>query len=375
MKALGAEIHRTPTEVASSDPTSNIGVAKLIVKKGGPNTFMPDQYNNLDNPLAHYEQTAWEIWTACRGKVDVIVIGAGTGGTITGVARRLKELNPAIIIVGVDPIGSILGGKDGMFGVAYQVEGIGYDFFPTVMDPSLVDHWVKVGDKESFKMSRRLIRSEGLLCGGSSGSIMCGAISIAKQLMLKENQRMVVLLPDSIRNYMSKFLNDDWMLINGFLDPKEIMDNEIHSGEEEEEGGRLVVVGNLELSQVPIIGIEATGADLLTLSRANHDASLIAIHDNGKIVGNVKMEKFSIKFIRQGPNVLSQNVRRIMEKEQMVLGSDTPVKIAATFAATGFPIFIVDGEVTENYVLSLSPNNFLPSTASVTTNNQADVRE
>jgi len=148
------------------------------------------------------------------------VMSAGTGGTVTGVARKLKERLPNIKIVGVDPNGSILAvpdnlNKEGIH--SYLVEGIGYDFIPTVLDRSIVDEWVKTDDKESFVMARRLIKEEGLLCGGSSGSVMAAALEAAKTL--EEGQRCVVLLPDSVRNYMSKFLNDDWMIRNDFFEP------------------------------------------------------------------------------------------------------------------------------------------------------------
>jgi cystathionine beta-synthase len=160
----------------------------------------------------HYDTTAEEIWHSCEGKVDMIVCSAGTGGTLTGIARRLKELNPAIIVVGVDPKGSILAEPDALNDErrleSYAVEGIGYDFVPTVLDRALVDEWVKTEDLASLLMARRLIREEGLLCGGSSGSAMAGALSAAARLA--PGQRCVVVLPDGIRNYMSKHLRDSW---------------------------------------------------------------------------------------------------------------------------------------------------------------------
>ena len=219
LKALGAEIIRTPTEAAFDSPDSHIGVAKKLQSEI-PNSHILDQYKNPSNPLAHYETTAEEIWEQCEGKLDMVVMTAGTGGTLTGIARRLKELNPAIIVVGVDPHGSILA-QPAELNVSdvgtYKVEGIGYDFIPDVLDRSLVDRWIKTSDPESFTMARRLIREEGLLCGGSSGAAMVGALQAAREL--GPDKRCVVLLADSIRNYMSKHLNDNWMATNGFVQP------------------------------------------------------------------------------------------------------------------------------------------------------------
>ena len=243
LKALGAEIVRTPTEAAWDSPDSHIGVAKRLNKEI-PNSIIPDQYANLNNPMAHYEGTAEEIIAQTGGQIDMFVAGVGTGGTIAGVARKLKEKIPGIIIVGVDPNGSILAepevlNKEGIHG--YQVEGIGYDFIPNVLERKYVDKWVKTDDKESFIMSRRLIRKEGLLCGGSSGSAMVGAIKAAKSL--KKGQRCVVLLADSVRNYMSKFLNDDWMKKNGYTD--EMTKKEEKQQKDQWEGACIKVGSNI----------------------------------------------------------------------------------------------------------------------------------
>jgi cysteine synthase A len=211
LEALGAKIIRTPTEAAFDDPESHIQIAKKLQNEI-PNSHILDQYSNDSNPNAHYEGTANEIIEDFGKDLDMVVMGVGTGGTITGVARRLKEYNSKIKIIGADPIGSILGG--GTKVSSYLVEGIGYDFFPEVLDNNLIDQYIKTNDNESFKMSRRLIKEEGLLCGGSCGSAMVAAMKAASSL--KSNQRVLVILPDSIRNYMTKFPNDDWMKENGF---------------------------------------------------------------------------------------------------------------------------------------------------------------
>ncbi len=215
MEALGAEIIRTPTEAAHDDPESLLGVAKRLNEEY-ENSMIPDQYTNPDNPDAHYYGTGAEIWNDFGDSLDMIVITAGTGGTITGVARYLKEKNRKIIIVGVDPEGSILGGRDEV--KTYQVEGIGYDFIPDVLDLDLVDEWIYCNDSDSFRVARQLIREEGLLVGGSSGSAVWAMIEAVKQH--PEVKRVLTILPDSIRNYMTKFVNDEWMAELGFLESK-----------------------------------------------------------------------------------------------------------------------------------------------------------
>ena len=211
LKALGAEIVRTPTEAAWNDPDSHIEIAKKMQKEI-PNAHILDQYANPSNPEAHYEFTAQEIIEDFPDGLDMIVAGVGTGGTITGIAKKLKEEYPNIIVIGVDPFGSILGGGDKVY--PYKVEGIGYDFFPDVLNNELIDKYIKVNDEDSFKTSRLLIKKEGLLCGGSCGTATFAALQAAKKL--NKNQNCLVILPDSIRNYLSKFVNDNWMKKNNF---------------------------------------------------------------------------------------------------------------------------------------------------------------
>lgn len=212
LERLGATIYRTPTEAASSDPESHISLARKLQSQIA-NAHILDQYANPNNPNAHYRGTAQEIIDDFDKDLHMVVAGVGTGGTITGIAKRLKEFNPAIKIIGIDPEGSILGG--GREIKSYDVEGIGYDFFPEVLDNKLIDQYVKTNDKDSFHTARQLMREEGLLVGGSSGAAMWGALQAAQSLT--KGQKCLVILPDSIRNYMSKFARDEWMKTQGYL--------------------------------------------------------------------------------------------------------------------------------------------------------------
>ena len=277
LKALGAIVKRTPTDAPcvlgkdirediDGQPYSHIAKAQKIcdeLNESEPGqAHILDQYKNPSNPLAHIEGTAAELLRQCDGKIDAVVVSAGTGGTIAGIAFHLKKHCPGIKIIGVDPYGSILAetGKDKMihkdgskhddhvFGgdpsfpvneknkgkveFGYQVEGIGYDFIPKVLEgiagvnrapgqeegkaSNLVDYWVKMHDRDSFMMARRMMRDEGLLCGGSCGTAMAGAIVACKHFGFTKDQRVIVLLADSTRNYMTKMLDDKWMVKYGF---------------------------------------------------------------------------------------------------------------------------------------------------------------
>ena len=214
LEALGAIIHRTPTEAAWDAPESHISLAKRLRDKI-PDAHILDQYSNPANPGAHYDGTAEEILQDFDERLSCVVIAAGTGGTITGVAKKIKEKRPNIQVIGVDPIGSILGG--GTCIEPYEVEGIGYDFIPEVLDNSLIDRYIKVSDEDAFRTARRLIREEGLLIGGSSGATTWGAMQVIPEL--EPGSQCLVILPDSIRNYLTKFANNDWMSEHGFSLP------------------------------------------------------------------------------------------------------------------------------------------------------------
>eukprot|EP00762_Andalucia_godoyi_P006887 ANDGO_08330.mRNA.1 Cystathionine beta-synthase len=220
LQLLGAKVIRTPTEAAFDAPESHISVAR---KKNEEieHSWIPNQYDNPWNPLAHYETTAEELLMQCNGKIDVVVVGAGTGGTVTGIAMKLKEKLPNVIVIGVDPVGSLLADPENDAVGTYLVEGIGYDFVPKVLNRELVDYWYKSTDRESLRAARRIVRKEGMFVGGSSGSAMSAAIHYAKKLKLGKDKRMVVIFPDAVRNYMSKFVDVDWCRANGVLDQDE----------------------------------------------------------------------------------------------------------------------------------------------------------
>jgi cystathionine beta-synthase len=207
LRALNATIIRTPNEAAYDSPESHIGVAKRLQKEL-PNAHILDQYGNVNNPNAHEFGTAEEIWAQTNGEINAIVAGAGTGGTITGIARGLKKHNPKVEVIAADPHGSILALpailNDPHVNEPYKVEGIGYDFIPDVLDQKIVDRWYKTADKESFQYSRRLIAEEGLLVGGSSGSAIAALVQANEERKFSKDDVVVVVLPDSIRSYLSK---------------------------------------------------------------------------------------------------------------------------------------------------------------------------
>ncbi|RMZ78813.1 hypothetical protein DV738_g3653, partial [Chaetothyriales sp. CBS 135597] len=222
LKALNATIIRTPTQAAFDSPESHIGVAKRLEKEI-PNAHILDQYSNPDNPLAHEFGTAEEIWSQTKGAITSIVAGAGTGGTITGLARGLLKHNSNIKVIAADPQGSILALppqlNDDHLNAPYKVEGIGYDFIPDVLDQKIVSKWYKTNDADSFHYARRLIAEEGLLVGGSSGSAIAALVAAARDKIVTKDDIVVVVLPDSIRSYLSKFVDDDWLAANNLLPP------------------------------------------------------------------------------------------------------------------------------------------------------------
>ena len=325
LEALGAEIIRTPTEAAFDSPDSHIGVAKQL-QKILPNSHILDQYNNPENPAAHYEGTGKEIVEQCGGKLDYVVLTAGTGGTLTGVAKRVKEDVPGAKVIGVDPVGSIIAGP-GPIG-SYKVEGIGYDFIPKVCETALVDEWVKTEDRESFLMARRLIRQEGMLCGGSSGSAVWAALQVAQRV--GPGKRFVIILPDSVRNYMTKFLDPLWMRENGFTEK---------SWESRSVGDLL---RSLPRREVLTANTADTVADSV-LTMKERGVSQLPVLEEGRLVGIITESDMLGKLV-EGRAGLSSTVAEVMFRNVKTINESEDSGVLTRMFADGLVGLVVNDD-------------------------------
>ena len=259
LRAYGAEVVVCPSSVTPDHPESYYSVSDRLVTEI-PGAWKPDQYHNPDNPRSQYETAGPEIWAQTRGRVTHFVAGVGTGGTVSGIGRYLKEQNPAVQVIGADPEGSVYSGGSGR---PYLVEGIGEDFWPTTYDPSVVDRIVAVSDGDSFAMARRVTREEGILLGGSGGTAICAALVVGRDL--PADAVIVVHIPDSGRGYLSKLYNDTWMADHGFLRAAGVTAGEllqardpalpalVHTHPEETVRQAIAILREFGVSQMPVV--------------------------------------------------------------------------------------------------------------------------
>jgi len=333
LKAFGAEVIITPTAVPPDHPDSYVMMAKRIAKET-PNAILADQFYNQANPDAHYEFTGPELWEQTEGRITHFVAGAGTGGTITGVGRYLKEKNPNIKIIAGDPTGSILAeywrtnGAHVSEGVPYKVEGIGQDKIPGTLDMSIIDDFQTVSDKDSFAMARRLTREEGLFVGGSSGLITHVALRVAREID-DPSAFMVTVLCDTGERYLSKVYNDEWMRENQMLDSPRITLRYVLGGKEIESGAPAVV------SVAPAASVrQALG--LMAL----HDVSQLPVMEGTNCVGSVSDWSLSQKSL-ENPKLLDATVSEVMESPFPVIAGDQPVDSVVRLLSKSNPAVLV----------------------------------
>jgi len=331
LKAFGAEVIVTPTAVPPDHPDNYVMMAKRIAHET-PNAILANQFYNDANPQAHYDTTGPEIWEQTSGRVTHFVYAAGTGGTITGVGRYLKEKNPKIQIVAGDPVGSILAemwrtnGEGKADGVPYKVEGIGQDKVPGALDMSLIDDFMTVSDKESFAMARRLTREEGLFVGGSSGLITSVALKIARELD-DPNAMVVTILCDTGERYLSKLYSDEWMRENQMLDVPKVA---LHSVLGRKNGVAPAVVSVAPGATVR----QAIG--LMSL----HDVSQLPVMEGANCIGSVSDWSLSQKSL-ENPKLLDTTVSEIMDSPFPMVASDQPVDSVVKLLSKANPAVLV----------------------------------
>jgi cystathionine beta-synthase len=328
LRAYGAEVVVCPTDVDPEDPRSYYQTSDRLVRET-PGAFKPNQYANPANPQAHYESTGPEIWRQTDGRIDVFVAGVGTGGTITGVGRYLKEQNPDVLVVGADPEGSIYSSETVH---SYLTEGVGEDFWPDTFDPSVVDRYVTVSDRDAFLAARRLTREEGILVGGSCGTAAHAALEVAKDL--PADAVVVVLLPDSGRSYLSKIYNDDWMRDHGFLRPgasaplSDVLAHKagatdlptiVHVHPDESVRAAIATLSSYGVSQMPVVRLPDDGGTHL----ATHEA----FTDRADLIGSIR-ERGLLDRAFHDPDALDRTVADVMEQPLPVMDARDSVDSA-----------------------------------------------
>jgi cystathionine beta-synthase len=314
LRAYGAEVVICPTAVPPESPESYYRVADRLAEEI-PGAYQPNQYFNPENPKTHYETTGPEIWRQTEGKVDVFVTGVGTGGTISGVGRYLKEQNPDVMVVGADPEGSVYSGDEPR---PYLVEGIGEDFWPGTFDPSVVDRYVQVSDKDSFRVARAITRQEGILVGGSAGTAVFAALRVAREL--DETKTIVVLLPDTGRQYLSKLYSDSWMLQHGMLDrPDVVRVHEVLTAKHTELPP-LITVGAHDKVRQAVDRLQA--ADISQAPVVREDST-----DVSQFVGSIRDRQLLDRIFRD-PDALQADVAEVMAPPIPMVEFDDPIESA-----------------------------------------------
>jgi cystathionine beta-synthase len=314
LRAYGAEVVICPTAVPPESPESYYRVADRLAEEI-PGAYQPNQYFNPENPKAHYETTGPEIWRQTDGTIDVFVAGVGTGGTITGVGRYLKGQNPDVVVVGADPEGSVYSGDEPR---PYLVEGIGEDFWPATFDPSVVDRYVKVSDRDSFRMARAVTRQEGILIGGSAGSAVFAALQVAREL--DETKTIVVLLPDTGRQYLSKVFSDSWMLQHGMLDRPDVIRVEEVLMAKHGELPPLITVGAHDKVRQAVERLQE--ADISQAPVVREDST-----DISQFVGSIRDRELLDRIFRD-PDALQADVAEVMAPPIPLVEFDDPIESA-----------------------------------------------
>jgi cystathionine beta-synthase len=314
LRAYGAEVVITPTAVPPESPESYYRVADRLTEEI-PGAFQPNQYFNQENPAAHYATTGPEIWAQTDGAIDVLVCGVGTGGTITGCARFLKERKPELVVVGADPEGSLFSGDEPR---PYLTEGIGEDFWPETFDPSVVDRWVRVSDKDAFRVARAITRQEGILVGGSSGTAVFAAIEVAREY--GEGTTIVVILPDTGRNYLSKLYSDSWMLQYGLMERRETIRVEDVLSARVGDVPALVTVGAHDKVRQAVDRLQEFGISQAPVTREDST-------DVAQFVGSIRERELLDRVFRD-PDALQSEVSQVMGPPIPLVEYDDPVEVA-----------------------------------------------